>query len=133
MAARLSTTRYMPPLGNHTPSASSVYCSKEYVAGASYGLSPRYMFWKERRLSDAGRGSSGHVVIVFEQCLGPEEDQEDVLGAQVLRQVVEVAADEVPEGDVIMPLALGEKAEQAVEAAAASTVRPTIRSRLQER
>jgi hypothetical protein len=26
---RLSTMRYIPPIGNHTPSASSVYCNSE--------------------------------------------------------------------------------------------------------
>lgn len=32
-----------PPTGYHIPSVISVYCSREYVAGASNGLIPRYI------------------------------------------------------------------------------------------
>jgi hypothetical protein len=38
--------KYISPRGYHTPSASSVYCIIEKVAGASKGLRPMYMSWK---------------------------------------------------------------------------------------
>jgi len=36
-------TLWKPPSGYHIPSASSVYCSKLYVPGASKGLIPMYI------------------------------------------------------------------------------------------
>ena len=47
---RAAMTEWNPPTGYQMPSASSVYCSSEYVPGASKGLIPIYILPKVKTL-----------------------------------------------------------------------------------